>query len=238
MFFTLYLLSAEYITTDHSKGEVLVFRRKKQARAEAKTTGDEESGSPGEHRLQDMQSPSRPVVKSRTPRDGDGNIFHWKDVCYDITIKGEPRRILDHVNGWVKPGTLTALMVSQITGILDTIRSLTSSGQGASGAGKTTLLDVLANRGTMGVVTGDMLVNGTPRQADFQRSTGYVQQQDVHLPTSTIREALRFSAILRQPASTSKQEKYDYVEEVISLLEMDDYADAVVGVPGEGELHS
>jgi hypothetical protein len=38
-------------------------------------------------------------------------IFHWKDVCYDIKIKNEPRRILDHVDGWVKPGTCTALMV-------------------------------------------------------------------------------------------------------------------------------
>lgn len=39
-------------------------------------------------------------------------IFSWKDVVYDIKIKKEPRRILDHVDGWVKPGTLTALMVS------------------------------------------------------------------------------------------------------------------------------
>jgi hypothetical protein len=40
-------------------------------------------------------------------------VFHWKDVCYDIKIKGQPRRLLDHVDGWVKPGTLTALMVTQ-----------------------------------------------------------------------------------------------------------------------------
>ena len=38
-------------------------------------------------------------------------IFQWKDICYDIKIKKETRRILDHVDGWVKPGTLTALMV-------------------------------------------------------------------------------------------------------------------------------
>ncbi|THU83329.1 hypothetical protein K435DRAFT_765907 [Dendrothele bispora CBS 962.96] len=53
------------------------------------------------------------------------SIFHWEDLCYDIKIKGEPRKLLDHVDGWVEPGTLTALM-------------------GASGAGKTTLLDTLA----------------------------------------------------------------------------------------------
>lgn len=163
------------------------------------------------------------------------SIFQWEDVVYDIKIKGEERRILDHVDGWVKPGTLTALM-------------------GVSGAGKTTLLDVLATRVTMGVVGGRMLVDGKMRDAGFQRKTGYVQQQDLHLATcefahdwfdnwnstdasalkATVREALIFSAVLRQPAHVSRQEKLDYVEEVITLLEMDAYADAVVGVPGEG----
>lgn len=85
-----------------------------------------------------------------------------------------------------------------------------------------------------GVVSGNICVNGTPRDASFQRRVGYVQQQDVHLETSTIREALQFSALLRQPASISKAEKLQYVEEVIDLLEMRPYADAVVGVPGEG----
>lgn len=105
---------------------------------------------------------------------------------------------------------------------------------GASGAGKTTLLDVLASRVTMGVVTGQMLVNGRQRDSGFQRKTGYVQQQDLHLATSTVREALNFSALLRQPKTTPKEEKLEYVNEVIKVLEMDGYADAVVGVPGEG----
>lgn len=86
----------------------------------------------------------------------------------------------------------------------------------------------------MGVVTGDMLVNGKLRDESFQRKTGYVQQQDLHLPTSTVREALAFSALLRQPPKYSRQEKLDYVETVIGLLNMEEYADAVIGVPGEG----
>lgn len=40
--------------------------------------------------------------------------------------------------------------------------------------------------------------------------------------------------MLRQPRSVSKQEKYDYVEEVIKMLDMEDFAEAVVGVPGQG----
>lgn len=40
--------------------------------------------------------------------------------------------------------------------------------------------------------------------------------------------------MLRQPKSVSTAEKYAYVEEVIKMLGMEDFADAVVGVPGEG----
>lgn len=86
----------------------------------------------------------------------------------------------------------------------------------------------------MGVVGGRVLVDGKPRDESFQRKTGYVQQQDVHLETSTIREALEFSALLRQPRHVSKADKLAYVDEVLKLLEMDHYADAVIGAPGEG----
>jgi ATP-binding cassette, subfamily G (WHITE), member 2, PDR len=143
------------------------------------------------------------------------DIFLWKNVAYDVNVKGETRRLLDNVSGWVKPGTLTALM-------------------GVSGAGKTTLLDVLAQRTTVGVITGDMLVNGQPLGASFQRKAGYVQQQDVHLETATVRESLRFSAMLRQPKHVPTGEKYAFVEDVIRMLNMEEFADAVIGVPGQG----
>lgn len=86
----------------------------------------------------------------------------------------------------------------------------------------------------MGVISGSMLVDGNPRDDSFQRQTGYVQQQDLHLHTSTVREALSFSALLRQPPKYSRAEKLAYVDTVISLLEMSSYSDAVIGVPGEG----
>ncbi|KZL71217.1 multidrug resistance protein cdr1 [Colletotrichum tofieldiae] len=214
-FMGVYLLAAEYITTDRSKGEVLVFQRGHLAPTKAKSL-DEEAGLTDRvyQSSKNAGHEAQPDAKPKASYEGR-SVFHWKDVCYDITIKGKESRILNHVGGWVKPGTLTALM-------------------GSTGAGKTTLLDVLANRVTMGVVSGDILVNGIPRDQSFQRKTGYVQQQDIHLETSTVREALQFSAMLRQPKSVSKQEKYDNVEEVIKLLEMEAYADAIVGVPGEG----
>ncbi|GAM40113.1 xenobiotic-transporting ATPase [Talaromyces pinophilus] len=205
-----YLLATEKISGKKSKGEVLVFQRGHAPMWTKNTPDDAEAAGTG------IQTPTEKGIEGKTEAiQRQTSIFQWHNVCYDITIKGQPRRILDNVDGWVKPGTLTALM-------------------GVSGAGKTTLLDVLASRITMGVITGEMLVDGCPRDKSFQRKTGYVQQQDLHLSTSTVREALNFSALLRQPSHIPRQEKLDYVNEVISLLDMDEYADAVVGVPGEG----
>ena len=63
---------------------------------------------------------------------------------------------------------------------------------------------------------------------------GYVQQQDIHLPTQTVREALQVTAILRRPMEIQRTEKEAYVEAVIEMLEMEDIADALIGVPGAG----
>jgi ATP-binding cassette subfamily G (WHITE) protein 2 (SNQ2) len=46
--------------------------------------------------------------------------------------------------------------------------------------------------------------------------------------TATVREAMRFSAYLRQPKSISKEEKDQYVEEMIYLLELQDLSEALV----------
>ena len=93
---------------------------------------------------------------------------------------------------------------------------------------------MLANRTTVGVVSGSILVDGAERDSSFQRKTGYVQQQDLHLHTSTVREALEFSALLRQPHEYSRDEKLRYVDHVIDLLGMQPYSEAIVGTPGEG----
>ncbi|KAF2276149.1 uncharacterized protein EI97DRAFT_501428 [Westerdykella ornata] len=211
-FMFIYFVAVELNSLTSSSAEVLVFQRGNVPAYMQKD--DKEMQSDREKRVAvDANALAAEAnVNAFMPQT---DIFTWRDVTYDIQIKGEERRLLDHVAGFVKPGTLTALM-------------------GVSGAGKTTLLDVLAQRTTMGVVTGDMFVNGKPLDASFQRSTGYVQQQDLHLETATVRESLRFSAMLRQPKTVSKQEKYNYVEEVIRMLNMEDFASAVVGVPGEG----
>ncbi|KAH2041402.1 hypothetical protein KXW51_000925 [Aspergillus fumigatus] len=143
------------------------------------------------------------------------SIFTWQDVNYTIPYEGGQRKLLQDVHGYVKPRRLTALM-------------------GASGAGKTTLLNTLAQRINFGVVTGTFLVDGKPLPKSFQRATGFAEQMDIHEPTATVRESLRFSALLRQPKEVPIQEKYDYCEKIIDLLEMRPIAGATVGSGGVG----
>lgn len=156
-FMAIYFAAVELNSSVTSTAEALVFQRshipphldpKRAAKDEEKAAGEGSGAAVEEGR----QEPKKGAIEAQK------DMFTWKDVVYDIEVKDGTRRLLDHVSGWVKPGTLTALM-------------------GASGAGKTTLLDVLAQRTSVGVVTGDMLVSGRPFGADFQRQTGYVQQQ-------------------------------------------------------------
>lgn len=111
-FLGVYILAAEFISTGRSKGEVLVFQRGYRSPSASKSiVTDEETGSVTCRAERSPPEWARQQQEKITPPHGS-NIFHWRDICYDITIKGEPRRILNEVNGWVKPGTLTALMVS------------------------------------------------------------------------------------------------------------------------------
>ncbi|KAL4905523.1 hypothetical protein BDW74DRAFT_17685 [Aspergillus multicolor] len=143
------------------------------------------------------------------------SVFTWKDLCYTVKTPNGDRQLLDHVYGWVKPGMLGALM-------------------GSSGAGKTTLLDVLAQRKTAGTIHGSILVDGRPLPVSFQRSAGYCEQLDVHEAFATVREALEFSALLRQPRETPEEEKLKYVDVIIDLLELHDIADTLIGRVGAG----
>lgn len=56
---------------------------------------------------------------------------------------------------------------------------------------------MISGRKTSGETTGDIIVNGQPKDPKtFPRITGYVEQQDIHDPHCTVREGLMFSAKL------------------------------------------
>ncbi|EGW31336.1 drug resistance protein 1 [Spathaspora passalidarum NRRL Y-27907] len=223
-FLGIYISLTEFNKGAMQKGEIALFLRsglkslKKRKQLLEKTQDIENATNEKVPLAEDLGSSDNKEGDSSELSDlaTEKEIFFWRNLTYEIRIKKEDRIILDHVDGWVKPGQITALM-------------------GATGAGKTTLLNCLSERLTVGVITdGVRMVNGHSLDSSFQRSIGYVQQQDLHLPASTVREALRFSASLRQSNSIPDKEKDAYVDYIIDLLEMEEYADAMVGVAGSG----
>ncbi|CAI7593159.1 unnamed protein product [Penicillium pancosmium] len=175
-------------------------------------------GSQNKHQLGENETPAK-NEQSGNMGALRGSVKHstftWNNLDYHVPFNGEKKQLLDKVFGFVKPGNLVALM-------------------GASGAGKTTLLDVLAQRKDSGEIYGSILIDGRPQGISFQRMTGYCEQLDVHESSATVREALIFSAVLRQPSSTSYEDKIAYVDHIINLLELRDISDALIGVPGAG----
>lgn len=207
-------------------GAVTVFKRgqiPKKVKDAIETAGrdakDEESGQKTQSIEKGAESDSSDTdLAKKTTMDQvakNETVFTWQNVNYTIPYEGHERQLLRDVQGYVRPGKLTALM-------------------GASGAGKTTLLNTLAQRINFGVVTGDFLVDGRPLPKSFQRATGFAEQMDVHEPTATVREALRFSALLRQPKEVPVKEKYEYCERILELLEMTEIAGATIGKIGSG----
>lgn len=105
---------------------------------------------------------------------------------------------------------------------------------GSSGAGKTTAMNAIAQRIDFGHLEGEFLVDGAPLPSSFGKGVGFVMQGDIHLPTQTVREAISFSAVLRQPQSVPYEQKMRDVDEILQLLELEDLQDALIGELGAG----
>ncbi|KAI4642099.1 hypothetical protein J4E93_007243 [Alternaria ventricosa] len=217
-FTVLYLLvtviATETVSFAQSGGGALVFAKNKRAKQAVKEEAplDEEKVVAGESTAS-SDTAAHQEEEALDSISSSESVFTWKDVEYTVPYQGGERKLLNKVNGYAKPGVMIALV-------------------GASGAGKSTLLNTLSQRQSTGVVSGEFLVDGKDLGKAFQRGTGFCEQMDLHDGTATIREALEFSAILRQDKKTPRKEKLDYVNKIIDLLELQDIQDALVSSLG------
>lgn len=131
---------------------------------------------------------------------------------YTVKIGEKKQEILKGVNGCANPGEFLAIM-------------------GSSGAGKTTLLNILAGRiqsSSSAKVSGAVKANGTDiNSISFEKIAAYVTQDDILLPTLTVRESLTFSATIR--CQGTKKEIDARVEHMIKNLRLERVADNIVG---------
>ncbi|CAM0942737.1 unnamed protein product [Alopecurus aequalis] len=149
------------------------------------------------------------------------HINYYVDMPTEMKDQGfaESRlQLLTDISGAFRPGVLTALV-------------------GMSGAGKTTLMDVLTGRKTSGSVEGRITVSGYPKnQETFARISGYCEQTDIHSPNVTVYESILYSAWLRLSADVDDKIRKMFVEEVMTLVELDVLRNAMVGLPGVNGL--
>lgn len=102
-------------------------------------------------------------------------------------------------------------------------------------------MDVIALRKQSGTITGEILLNGFPQNnTSFRRCSGYVEQFDVQSAELTVRETIRFSAILRldhsNPVFATPSGLKNHIDHVIDMLELTNEADILVGSAEEGGL--
>ncbi|KAI0469561.1 ABC-2 type transporter-domain-containing protein [Xylaria cf. heliscus] len=212
------VIATELFSFTSGDGGALVFKKSRKTKDQAKKAA---APTDVEQNVDSGTSVSSHTLGDTTADEGEGldrlsssdSIFTWRDVEYTVPYLGGERKLLNKVNGYAKPGLLVALV-------------------GASGAGKTTLLNTLAQRQRTGVISGEMFVDGRPLGPDFQRNTGFCLQGDLHDGTQTIREAIEFSALLRQEASIPRSEKLAYVDKIIDLLELNDLQDTIISSLG------
>ncbi|KAK8095961.1 ABC transporter [Apiospora kogelbergensis] len=120
------------------------------------------------------------------------------------------KTLLHSVDASFQPGSLTAIL-------------------GGSGSGKTTLLNTVAERMFSSRLSQTGRITFNDAVGVHSARHAYVMQQDVLLPTLTVRETLRYSANLRLPPPTTEEERMRIVEEVILELGLKDCADTRIG---------
>jgi ABC-type multidrug transport system ATPase subunit/ABC-type multidrug transport system permease subunit len=135
----------------------------------------------------------------------------FENVSYSINEKS----ILDNAFGIVKPGECMAIM-------------------GSSGAGKSTLLDILACKNKGGFISGDLYVNGKKLISQkefeiFKNSIGFVNQDDIMIPTLTVYETVLNSALLRLPNSMAFKAKQSKVLQILKELKISHIKDMLIG---------
>lgn len=160
------------------------------------------------------QRKSKEKARSETPKTDIENPEILQNSSEKTQVQANQKVVLHGVSGFVRPGTMLAVM-------------------GSSGAGKTTLLNLLAGRMTSSkgaYAKGEVLVNGEPRDyAVFKKISAYVLQDDDMFGELTVEEQLTYAALLRLPADMPRKKKIARVQRVIQELGLGKVKNTLIG---------
>lgn len=100
---------------------------------------------------------------------------------------------------------------------------------GGSGAGKSTLMNAIS--GFDKRVEGVVYCNGIELQKNFhvlKNMIGYVPQQDIIYENLTLRKMLYYTAKLKMPPDTSKEEIRSRIDKVLQMVELSEHQDTYI----------
>ncbi|EAR83198.2 ABC transporter family protein (macronuclear) [Tetrahymena thermophila SB210] len=135
----------------------------------------------------------------------------YNNICYYVNDGKKERKVLDNLSGTFKTG-LNAIM-------------------GGSGSGKTSFLNVLAKKIDFKKhkVEGQSTINGLEYdQRLFQCFANYAQQDDILLPTLTVREYFEFASNLKLQ-HLSYEKRQQQVDKIINLLMLQKCQNTLIG---------
>jgi ABC-type multidrug transport system ATPase subunit len=78
-------------------------------------------------------------------------------------------------------------------------------------------------------VSGDILVNGAPRDNSFKRYAAYVLQEDILFSYLTVEQTLLIQARLNLPRKMSYKEKKARVDQIIETLNLTKARKTIIG---------
>lgn len=100
---------------------------------------------------------------------------------------------------------------------------------GGSGAGKTTLMTAMSGFDTD--VTGDVYCNGINLRENFQtlkNIIGFVPQQDIIYENITLKKMLFYTAKMKMPEDTTKEEIDARIHDVLGMVELLEHQDTYI----------
>ncbi len=145
----------------------------------------------------------------------------WRRAAWRRPFRWDAARrgkLLDGIDLVVRPGEFVSLL-------------------GPSGSGKSTLMDCL--NGRRRATGGKVLANGEDfyRHFDnFRQSLGYVPQKDIVHNGLTVQRALYYTACLRLPTDTARDELRHRIESVMKEMELGPHRDTLIANLSGGQI--
>jgi len=154
---------------------------------------------------------------------GNVVVFTYTQIVFKVPTEGvslqldgltkvvsKNKTILDHVNCLIEPNEFVAII-------------------GGSGAGKSTLMTAMS--GFDSKVTGNVYFNDLDLRANFdaiKNIIGFVPQQDIIYENLTLKKMLMYTAKMKMPSDTTKEEIEERIEKVLEMVELLEHQDTFI----------